>query len=156
MLTGQIKAVFVVVFAVIFGAVQLACACTDANAASKSMQSMAMSVVQDSEHLGHDNHNGNHPAQSNQQDRMPAHDHESDHDNHTQDCGHCNGFDAYAASNQSLVAAAPSPFFEKTILAKPIARLTTPVKMAPTALAGLRWLDPPTPTPVTLKIRLLA
>tara|TARA_R110002020_G_scaffold234869_2_gene446981 strand:+ start:3061 stop:3513 length:453 start_codon:yes stop_codon:yes gene_type:complete len=146
---GHIRAGLVAAFAVIFGIVQLLCACIDiSNVAEILPQSSASHQMSIN---GHDHH-----AMINMSEQhTTSHDH-GEH-NHETDCSHCD--DTVVLAGTADVT--PSVFTKPTVL-KTAYIDKAPVKradMAATNLAGLRWLDPPrrlpSSNPVTLHTRSL-
>ncbi len=153
LISGISRSVFISLFAIIFGAVQVLCACMPASASTSSFVveavaheivnvGLANSILGDNAELGGPEHpEGHHP--------------DGDHD-HADDCAHCDTTDSYLLSAEqsptNSIQATPS----KKIAPIAITQNTqTRANLAPTALAGLRWLHPPSPTPVQLKIKLL-
>ena len=147
---GHIRTGLVAAFAVIFGIVQLICACMPI-AQSNNFVAMPnhaahqMSADNMTSHAGHDL-----TAES-----PPIHDH-GEHD-HQSDCSHCDDTVVFAINVDAVPTVFTIPTVYKTVFveAAPIAR----AGMAGTNLAGLRWLDPPrpltNPTPITLNTRSL-
>ena len=155
MISGSVRPVLISLFAVLFGVVQLFCVCMSASATPLNIQETAPQTQVVSFGLAHSVVGGTASIGDHGEDHNSPHDHDSEHE-HLEDCAHCNGLDVVAASSdQGVLATMPAPSYEKAILPKTVERPITPALMAPAALGGLRWLDPPRPTPVTLKIRLL-
>lgn len=148
---GQFRSGLVTAFAVMFGVVQLICACLpDVTAPALSPIEAApahqMSSHDMAAYSGHDmSHSTGHSS--------PAH---TDHD-HEENCSHCDVSTVIAASADIVPPAYTAPSYEEPVLIYNAA--PSRAAMAETNLAGLRWLDPPrpltNPTPVTLKIRSL-
>lgn len=146
---GHIRTGLVAAFAVMFGIVQLLCACMDMpSAAAFSADTHASHQMSMS---GPDHH-----AMMNmtEQDR-PSHDH-GEHD-HEADCSHCDDTVVLAVTGDIApsVFTTPSAFKTAYFDLAPDTR----AGMAATNLAALRWLDPPrrlsSPDPVTLHTRSL-
>lgn len=132
-----------------FGVVQILCVCP-AQAAPIATQIDMMQMASSDEHAHHDmaqhaSHNGDASDQ-----------HENGHDHNGGDCGHCSNDLALASSADSgsaLKTVADSD--DLTTVLSEVATLITPANLAPTALDGLRWLDPPRTTLISQKILLL-
>lgn len=148
---GHIRSGLVAAFAVMFGIVQLLCACVDVPDRSaltpQSHTSHQMSTT------GQDHHGVLNIAERS----VPAHDHgEHDH-GHAADCSHCDEIVVLAVN----VDIAPSIFTTPAVykVAYFDRAPDTRADMAATNLAGLRWLDPPrrlsSTDPVTLHTRSL-
>ena len=148
MLTGHMRAGTVAVFAVIFGALQLICACLPAMNTASSMTAQ-MSVV--SEYNSHSNMSMGHGMAL----TPPPAQHDHDQHDHEADCSHCSAATILSATLDQAPAGVVSVQSKKTIDAIKIVSAWPRAKMAATNLAALRWLDPPLQSPVTLKIRLL-
>lgn len=146
---GYIRAGLIAAFAVIFGIVQLLCACMDVpgtevvSPQSRSTTHIAMS----------DRHH--HTVLDMAGQDVPSHDH-GNHD-HEADCSHCDDavILATTADTASSFLTMPSDFkatcFDRV--------LDTRANMEATNLVGRRWLDPPkrmsSPDPVILHNRSL-
>ena len=132
------------VFAVLFGVVQVFCVCVMASATPLSANNAP--GAQTHQQAAH-HQTMPHTSESKQ---MPA-------DGHGHDegaaCAHCDG----DVSVATIVEFAPAsllsaPSSEKIALLGFKDSVQTRANMASTALAALRWLHPPTITPVTLKV----
>lgn len=143
-------------FAVLFGVAQLFCACISAQAAPVShADTHASSVTQSQFGLAHSILGELTPTSDQSEGKNESHSGHHDGD-HADDCSHCEGYVALSPSSDTVTNfTIPSPSPEKTTLPILIQRPKARANMSPSALAGLRWLHPPTETPVTLKIRLL-
>ena len=152
MLMVHIRTGLVVAFAVMFGIVQLICAClpevqSTNFIATQSQVSHHMSTNKD----GQDHHS----VVDISDQAAPSHDHD-DHD-HEVDCSDCD-YTVILAVNVDL---APSVFTTPAVYQTSYLDFSpvTLADMAATNLAGLRWLDPPrtktSPSPVLLKTRSL-
>ena len=146
---GHIRAGLVAAFAVMFGIVQLLCACMDMPSAA---------AVQSQSHAPHQmNLSGqDHHAMMETADLgAPTHDH-GEHD-HEADCSHCDDTVVLAVTADIM----PNIFTTATVFKTAYFERTSDTRadMAATNLAGLRWLDPPrrlsSPDPVTLHTRSL-
>ena len=129
----------VFLFAVFFGVVQIFCACSAEAASlghSNAMTGMYMQHGAGHEHII--------------QDDKPNNDH-----NDETNCAHCDSDSAISTNSdvsaESTLVASP----EKVSLARSTSMGLTRANMAPDALAGLRWLHPPSKTLVALKVLLL-
>ncbi len=153
LISGISRSVFISLFAIIFGAVQVLCACMPASASTPSITAepaaheivsvgLANSILGDSADLeGPEHPAGHHP--------------DGNHD-HTSDCSHCDTADSYLLSaEQSPTNGIQTTSSQKSVTVFVDQTAQTRANLAPTALAGLRWLHPPSPTPVQLKIKLL-
>ncbi len=146
---GHFKTGLAAAFAIMFGVVQLLCACMDIpNAEPLSPQSHASHTMTMG---GHD-----HAAMTKMAERVPAsHDH-GEHQ-HKADCSHCDDTAFILAASAIAPIVLTSPTFPKAayIDSSPIA--VTLIDVA--NLTGRRWLDPPgpasNPTPVALHTRSL-
>lgn len=147
--TNQIKYIMIPFVAAIFGIVQILCVCS-AQATPLSSEPDTMPVVHNETYVHHKN---------TAHDQLPSeieHHHNQGHDHNGNDCAHCSGDLAFASSSDGASAskmAAPSNDI-KTLL-RSIAAPSTPANLAPSALGGLRWLDPPRPTLISQKVLLL-
>lgn len=146
---NQIRYTMIPFVAVIFGIVQILCVCS-AQATPLSPQTATMSAVHNTAHVHHEN---------TAHDQLPSetkHHQNQGHDHDGNDCAHCSGDLAFASSadgaSASKMAASSSDL--KTLLSS-IAAPSTPANFAPSALHGLRWLDPPRPTLFSQKVLLL-
>jgi hypothetical protein len=146
---NQIRYIMIPFVAVIFGIVQILCVCS-AQAAPLSPQTATMPMVHNDAYVHHEN---------TAHDQLPSeieHHHDQGHDHDGNDCAHCSGDLAFASSadgaSASKMAASSSDL--KTLLSS-IAAPSTPANLAPSALNGLRWLDPPRPTLISQKVLLL-
>ena len=141
MISGHSKATLVGAFAIVFGVAQMICACMPASA--MTAMDMAGPAAQHCEMPAAD---------------MAAMDMAEPGDPHDpdRDCPHCDGQVLFAV-NMSAGSFAVLPDFPsgKLILAAPTDQSNPHSVMAPTAIAGLGWLDPPGQSPVTQKIRSL-
>jgi hypothetical protein len=150
---GHIRTGLVTAFAVIFGIVQIICACMPSAQNSDFVDAPTQTVHQMSHmgagdmaaHAGHDM-----SAQS-----SSKHDH-GEHD-HQADCSHCDDTVVLAVNVDVAPAVFTTPTVYKTVSVATV--ITTRAGMAGTNLAGLRWLDPPrpltNPTPISLNTRSL-
>jgi len=141
------KAGVIAAFAVIFGIVQILCACMDmpstqADVPAKALQHMSMEMS------GQEHHAMTDPAQNSM-----SHDH-GEHD-HKVDCSHCDDTVVLAVSADISPNVFTTPASYKTAFYDRVP--DTRADMAATNLSGLRWLDPPrrdvSLTPVTLHNR---
>lgn len=137
---SALKATFLVMLAILFGAGQ-ACACAPSfNSSHKNMAGM--------DHAAHQEmtHNASHDAGDQHGGQEALCD---------EDCAHCNQTSLSQSANLSNIAAIPSPSApEKLALFSDTFSLPN-VGDIPSYVGSLAWLDPPLVTPVTLKIRLL-
>jgi len=146
---GNIRTGIVAAFAVMFGIVQILCACMDLPSAQ--MTEPAQIVHQMSMGMSAHDHHGMMDAE-----QSPAtHDH-GEHD-HEVDCSHCDDTAVLLVSAELSPSVFTTPakyktaYFDKTP--------HTRADMAATNLSALRWLDPPRraygQSPVTLHTRSL-
>lgn len=119
--------------AALLAAVQLICACFPTNASTQNLTPEAMATTQ---------HGGDCDATATD-DETPNH-----------NCAHCDGAAIFVEAQTSNLKSAPLAD-EPVAVVISVDGATSRSGFAPTALAALRWLDPPTSTPVTQKIRLL-
>lgn len=146
---NQFRYTLIPFVAVIFGIVQILCVCS-AQATPLPPQTNTMLMVHNDAYVHHDEA---------AHDQLPSeieHHHNQGHDHDGDDCAHCSGDLAFASSYDGASAskiAAPSNDI-KTLL-RSIAAPNTPANLAPSALRGLRWLDPPRPTLISQKVLLL-
>ena len=147
MLMPQIRIATIGFVAVMFGVVQILCACT-AQAAPESPQAVTMQTASDDAHGNHDMAMQGHSSESTGQNQGHHHD--------GGDCAHCSGDLALASSfdGASALKTVADASDLKTLLSS-IAAPVTPANLAPSALDGLRWLDPPRPTLISHKVLLL-
>lgn len=143
---GQFRSGLVAAFAVMFGVVQLICACLPDVIAPALSSIDAAPAHHMAAHTGHDmTHN---TGQS-----SPDH---TEHD-HEESCSHCDNSTVITASADIAPPAYIGPSYDEPVFT--FSAAPSRAAMAETNLAGLRWLDPPrpltNPTPVTLKIRSL-
>jgi len=152
MIQGYARTVSLTTFAALFGIVQMFCACLAASASvlpTEMTHAVQMDHGQMDHRMGHDHgaaHEENLPA--------PSRSH-GDHDKGN-GCEHCDGDTVMAMAAgfaSSLAQFTPAP--EKMIVNIFASVLRMHADLVPDMLMGLRWLDPPHETPVTLKIRLL-
>jgi hypothetical protein len=166
MAAGQFKTFFALIVAVAFGVVQVLCAClpsTDLEmVASTSVVVQAdhanhldtsMMVMNSSSAVtGHTSHDQGHDSHI-ELEPTPTLDCGSDdkHDGHSVDCAHCDGASLKTATTD--IPSASQVELPKQPIALVAITLPSPQRagMAATNLAGLRWRDPPRPTPITLK-----
>lgn len=150
---GMYRSVFVSLVAILFGVVQILCACLPANA-STPMQSaepaayevvsigLAHSILGDSDERS---------APTHPDDHAPEGEHE-----HANDCTHCDTSDSYLMNaEQNIAPSIHSADTQKIVWSVGDLNTQARANFAPSALAGLRWLHPPAPTLVQLKIKLL-
>lgn len=156
---GSFRPVLTSILAVLFGLAQLLCACVSAQAAlithvdAQVVEASApefglwhsvLAEIDDTTESDHSNH-----------DDSPHHDHSNHGGEHAEDCTHCEGYSAVKPSvDVQAKVSTDLPSQDKALETKPFPRLSTRAGMSPTALAGLRWLDPPRDTLVSLLIRL--
>jgi len=153
LISGISRSVFISLFAILFGAVQVLCACMPASASTPPASAepaayeivnvgLANSILGDSDLPdGPEHPAGHHP--------------DGDHD-HADDCAHCDTSDSYLLNaEQSSTTSIQTVTSQKVVRVSVNQNTQTRANLAPTALAGLRWLHPPSPTPVQLKIKLL-
>ena len=146
---GHIRAGLIAAFAVLFGIVQLLCACMDIpSVAEVSPQSSASRQMNMN---GHDYH-----AMINMSEQhTTSHDH-GEHD-HKTDCSHCDDTVVLAGTADVTPSVFTEPTVSKTAYIDKLP--VTRADLAATNLAGLRWLDPPrrlsSSNPVTLYTRSL-
>ncbi len=147
MLMSQVRIATIGFVAVMFGVVQILCACT-AQAAPASPQAVTMQAASGDSHGNHDMAMHGHSSKNTEKNQGHHHD--------GGDCAHCSGDLALASSSDGASAlktvAASSDL--KTFLSS-VAAPITPANLAPSALDGLRWLDPPRPTLTSQKVLLL-
>lgn len=160
MALGQIRAMFALIVAVTFGAVQILCAClpdsgtlqtavpenTDVAVAHQahSPDDMPDVILLADLATSHAGHSMPEPMPEGHCDPDPQHD-------HAENCSHCDGtsaVDAKADLTNAPLLDLPSQSVTLTASALPSPHRAG---MAGSALHGLRWRDPPQPTPVTLK-----
>ena len=157
MAAGQTRAFFALIIAVTFGVLQVLCACLPANAQTVTAGMGHASVVM--EHHGHAAHDDSgvmmisDMGRDNSSEPMPAGHCDPDpngHD-HVENCSHCDGINLLSTAID-LPNATPSDQTVQLVAVLPTA-LPAPNRagMAGSSLGGLRWRDPPRPTPVTLK-----
>lgn len=155
MISGSLRPVLISTFAVLFGLAQIFCGCISAQASTANYAgSQAPLELQSQFGFSHNIMNQldmseDHSGSDHNND---GHDH---NDQHAEDCTHCDGYVGVTqASDSNPSAAIPSPSIEKAALPNLIQPPQARANIAPSALAGLRWLHPPNETPITLKIRL--
>ena len=138
MSTRVLKMLLVSVAAVFLAAAQ-ACAC------------MQMSAEQHTPQADHSHHIEGSAASSGMHMNM------SQNEDDAHDCTHCTDGDLYALAAPAGIGIAASPASQQPVAVLPKTYMQARALMAPAALAGLRWLDPPRilSTPVSLKTRLL-
>lgn len=152
MILQSLRPALLSVFAILFGVVQIFCVC--ANAAATPTQ-VPHEVHQSAETgfglahslLSHKKAIGVTP------DTGGEHEHDGEHE-HAADCAHCDDASVLVSNDLISPVSLPTPADEDFIVAAVQPRPVTRALMAPSALDGLRWLHPPTPTLVSLKIRL--
>lgn len=157
--TGHLKAGIVVIFAVMFGVVQLICACMPQSDLANSLNAPMQMTSSAGEHAHMDhnqvvNSHGAEEASHNHNDAS-KHDHDNGCDDGAANCSHCA---ADVVLSAALDQAPPSVITTQSKAALVHTKQTPSqyyASMAPSNLAGLRWLDPPRQSPVTLKTRLL-
>lgn len=157
MTLNYMRTVLVAFIAVVFGYGQLACACI-APASASELSVSATEMIMDNSDPAHMAHSSNHAHGVSQQTDMTDHGNHNDgnHDDGGHDCNHCDNSQIASLNSDGAAAAfVPEPSPQKVI--KTTAAFSPPTRafMAPTSLAGLRWVDPPQGTPVSLKIKLL-
>jgi len=141
MISGHSKAALIGAFAIVFGIAQMLCGCMSANA--MTAMDMSDSVAQHCDMPATD------MAAMDMADHGDPHD--PDHD-----CPHCEGQVLFAANiSAGPIALLPDFSSSKQVLIATADQPDVRSVMAPTAMAGLRWLDPPGQSPITLKIRSL-
>jgi len=146
---GYIRTGLVATLAVMFGIVQLLCACLDmpeASAFTSQSHSIDQMDVAASTH---------HSVKMDDDQTTPETEH-GDHD-HQADCSHCDDSAVATITSDSLPSVLTTYSADTTVYSN--AAPLTRSNMAATNLAGLRWLDPPrrlsSPDPVTLHTRSL-
>jgi len=150
MILSNVRSVFLTAIVILFAMAQLLCVCSTASANPN--------INVDSIHIQKANESGFGFASSilkGHQDTTPEEHEHGGHDDHAVDCQHCG--DTVAVAHASDIIApvnSPSPGDETYILPIIPELPLTRAHMAAAALGGLRWLDPPPQTLVTLKIRL--
>jgi hypothetical protein len=149
---GNFRPVLVSVFAVLFGLAQLLCACMSVQAAP-----MNHSVTHVAEHPQAEF--GLFHAVMGAEESQATSEHTNGHQNHDGDhaegCTHCDGYSAVTPiADNILTVSAELPSLDKVIITTSLHRPKTRADMSPSAMAGLRWLDPPRDTLVSLLIRL--
>jgi hypothetical protein len=149
MLMHKIRLATIGFVALMFGVVQVLCACSAQTTPMSFQTDMVQSATIDA-------HAHNDMAKHEPPSISFEHHHNQGHDHNGNDCAHCSGDLAFASSSDGASAskmAAPSHDI-KTLL-RSIAAPNTPANLAPSALGGLRWLDPPRPTLISQKVLLL-
>jgi hypothetical protein len=157
MAAGQTRAFFALIVAVTFGVLQVLCACLPANAQPAVQDGLhaKTDVVQQTvtgpqsgtTFLISDMAEGHVP-----QDMPPGHcDPDPDSHDHVENCSHCDDTNILTASADlpnamSVEFSSPQAVIMSTALPSP-----RRAGMAATNLGGLKWRDPPRPTPVALK-----
>ncbi len=128
-------------FAAVFLAAAQACACVQMSSGMNSGQHTPQA-----DHSLHIESSADSSGMNMSQDENDAH-----------NCTHCIDGDLYALAAPSGIGIAASPASQQPVAVLPKTYMQTRARMAPAALAGLRWLDPPRilSTPVSLKTRLL-
>lgn len=139
MIQGYSKTLGISLFAVLFSVVQIFCVCTVAAASPPTSEILTSMPMQ---------HNTGH-EHANSSDKSSH-----DHGNET-NCAHCDGDTAISTKVDLTASPILGVSLEKAILAGPLTARPARANMAPSALAGLRWLHPPTRTLVALKVLLL-
>lgn len=159
MASGQTKALIAIAVAVMFGVMQIVCACMPVGNIAEMTDVVSSqhashmptpgghhSVATQNEHMGHGAPSVM-VAMANVDDSSREH---GEHD-HATDCAHC---DSSITNSSSADVPTPSvydlpqpDFLIATADPTPLHR----AGMAATNLSGLRWRDPPRPTPVSLK-----
>lgn len=153
MILSNVRPAFLTTIAILFATAQLLCVCSTANSNPN--------INVDSVHIQNANESGFGFASSilrDHQDTTPEDHNEHQHgghDDHAVDCQHCADTVAVAhASDVLALVNSPAPGDDTYILPTIPEIPLTRAHMAAAALGGLRWLDPPPQTLVTLKIRL--
>lgn len=145
MIIAAIRLVFISFLTVVYGMSQFFCACSSTANASpistlpSSIMSPNMMTINNSHH---DMHN------------MPEH---SKKDGEAPACEHCENQNHITATTDILDA---KLFSTSTLIKTPMLTTTKApwahMQIIPNTLTGLRWLDPPNITPITLKNQLIA
>lgn len=153
MILQSLRPALLSVFAILFGVVQIFCVC--ANAAATTPTQASHEVHQSAETgfgLAHSmlSHG---TAIDVMPDNGGEHKHDGEHE-HAADCAHCDDASVLVSNDVISPVSLPTLADEDFIVAAVQPRPITRALMAPSALDGLRWLHPPTPTLVSLKIRL--
>lgn len=146
---GHFRTGLVATFAVMFGIVQLLCACMNVPSAAAASPDAHTSNQMS---MGcHDPH----AMMDMEEQGTPSHDH-GEHD-HQADCSHCDDTVVLAVTTDFAPNIFTTPSTFKTAYFEPAP--ATRAGMAASNLAALRWLDPPrrlsSPDPVTLHTRSL-
>jgi len=133
MISGMFRPALISIIVVLFGVVQIYCACMSADATTQPAPTQQMQS-----HASHD------------VDQQGEHEHQ-------QDCTHCDSDITLITTldgdgNLTL----PLPKAPTTILAKLTSRPSAQIGKPQNIIVDNRWLHPPHDTPITLKIRLLA
>ena len=149
MVLGHLKTAIVAAIAVVFGIVQLFCACLDI-ASAETVLPPSTSIQQ----LKLSNHNHQAMIDVGAQSKSPHVHGERDHE---ADCSHCDDSVVLAVSPDVAPRVFTTPTDFKTVFIE--LEPHTRADMASASLAGLHWLDPPrqfsSSNPVTLHTRSL-
>ena len=154
MILQSIRPALLSALAIFFGVAQIFCVCANAQAATPNHDTYEMHQdAGPSFGLAHSILTIQPDAETkNQHD--DGHNHNGDHE-HAADCAHCNDANVLIGANDVISPITlPSPADEDFLAPAAQALPITRALMAPSALDGLRWLHPPAPTLVSLKIRL--
>lgn len=152
MISGSLRPVLISAFAVLFGVAQILCACMSAQAAPVAQPMSQVSTTAQSQFGLFHSVLASHDVEAPMDHANDQHDHGGEH---ASDCTHCEGYSAVSQSGDgNLTVANLSHSLDKAVLPSALPNSGTRAKMSPSALAGLRWLDPPNETPISLKIRL--
>lgn len=154
MAAGQTRALFALIIAATFGVLQVLCACLPANA-----QTLIAEADQSQSTATHPTHDAQTTFQiidmvseAASHEMPPGHcDPDPNGHDHVENCSHCDGVNLLSAA-VDLPNATPSDQTVQFVAVLPTA-LPSPNRagMAGSSLSGLRWRDPPRPTPVALK-----
>lgn len=139
MIQGYSKTLGISLFAVLFSVVQIFCVCAVAAASPATSEILTTMPMQHD--AGHEHANSS---------DKPSHDHGNE-----ASCAHCDGDTAISTKIDLTATPALTASLEKASLEVPLTARPARANMAPSALAGLRWLHPPTRTLVALKVLLL-
>jgi len=154
--SGHIRTGLVATFAVIFGIVQIVCAClpetTNVNLTSISSPASHQMMA---DMNGHDHNAMKSMLEEMEPSQGSNHDH-GEHD-HEADCSHCDNMVVLAVNADIAPSVVTTPTINNNNYLSVLPH--TRANMAATNLAGLRWLDPPrqlsSPDPVSLHTRSL-
>jgi hypothetical protein len=157
MTLNYMRTVLIAVIVVVFGYGQLACACI-APASTSELSVQAPETIMEMSDPAHMAHSSNPAHDISQKTEKMDHQNHGDrgHDEESHDCTHCDDGQIASLNSDGIADAfVPEPSPKKSIKTAAVFSPPTRAFMAPTSLAGLRWLDPPQSTPVSLKIKLL-